>query len=414
MAVEVRLPQLAASMADGIISKWLKRVGDPVKRGEPLFEVESEKVTTEVESPADGIVREIIVGEGKNVDVGAVLAVIASGDEPAAKPTSESAPAAKVNASAAAVDAPVRHADAAHATAKIFVTPRARMAAAEIGADLSLVRGTGPGGRILERDIVALGPRAEVAATPVAAPEFAQPAPRTGVPAQDGDRLIPLVGIRRTIADRMVNSQRTVAEVTLTAEVDVAEVVKLREQVSAEWERQHGFKLSYTEVIVKAVAHSLREHPNLNSSLTDEGVVLHSEINIGIGVALDDGLIVPVLRQADQKSLVDTARAIREVSDRARQGQLTRDDVGGGTFTISNMGMLGVETFTPIINWPECAILGVGRIAERAVVRDGQIVARPTMWLSLTFDHRIVDGAPAGRFLARVRQLLESPYLLFV
>jgi pyruvate dehydrogenase E2 component (dihydrolipoamide acetyltransferase) len=220
--------------------------------------------------------------------------------------------------------------------------------------------------------------------------------------------------MRRTIAERMSRSQQTVAEVTLTAEADVAEVVKLREQVSAEWEKQHGFKVSYTEVIVKAVARALKEHPYLNSSLVDDGIHLHQDVNVGVAVAIDDGLIVPVIRNCDQLALVDIARAVRDVTDRARKGQLGRDDVTGGTFTISNMGMLGVEAFTPIINWPECAILGVGRIAERAVVRDGQIVARPTMWLSLTFDHRIVDGAPAGRFLARVRQLLENPYLLFV
>jgi pyruvate dehydrogenase E2 component (dihydrolipoamide acetyltransferase) len=225
---------------------------------------------------------------------------------------------------------------------------------------------------------------------------------------------VPLVGMRRTIAERMLRSQQTVAEVTITAEADVGEVVKLREQVSAEWEKQHGFKVSYTEVIVKAVARALREHPYLNSSLGDDGIRLHADVNVGVGVAVDDGLIVPVIRQADQKSLLEIAAAIRGLSDRARKGQLTRDDVGGGTFTISNMGMLGVESFTPIVNWPECAILGVGRVAERAVVRDGQIVARPTLWLSLTFDHRIVDGAPAARFLSRVRQLLESPYLLFV
>jgi pyruvate dehydrogenase E2 component (dihydrolipoamide acetyltransferase) len=226
--------------------------------------------------------------------------------------------------------------------------------------------------------------------------------------------IVPLVGMRRTIADRMLHSQQTVAEVTLTAEADVGEIVKLRSQVGTEWEKQYGFKVSYTEVIVKAVAKALREHPYLNSSLSDAGIRLHSDVNVGVAVAIDDGLIVPVIRHADQKSLLEIARAVRELSDRARSGQLSRDDVGGGTFTISNMGMLGVEAFTPIINWPECAILGVGRVAERAVVRDGQIVARPTMWLSLTFDHRIVDGAPAGRFLARVRQLLESPYLLFV
>jgi pyruvate dehydrogenase E2 component (dihydrolipoamide acetyltransferase) len=190
--------------------------------------------------------------------------------------------------------------------------------------------------------------------------------------------------------------------------------VKLREQVGAEWVKLHGFKVTYTEVIVKAVAKALREYPRLNSSLTETGLVEHPEVNVGVAVALDDGLIVPVVRNADGKSLLEIARTVKDLGERARKNQLSRDDLTGGTFTVTNLGTLGVETFTPIINWPECAILGVGRIAERAVVRDGQIVARPTMWLSLTFDHRIVDGAPAAQFLSRVQRLLESPYLLFV
>jgi pyruvate dehydrogenase E2 component (dihydrolipoamide acetyltransferase) len=289
------------------------------------------------------------------------------------------------------------------------------MAAGELGVDFARVKGTGPGGRILERDVVAAASSERQIAPAAPAIAVAPAGPSTPMVETPGDgTFVPLVGIRRTIADRMVHSQQTVAEVTLTAEADVAEIVKLRDQVGAEWEKQHGFKVSYTEVIVKAVAKALREHPYLNSSLTDQGIRLHDDVNVGVAIAVDEGLMVPVVRKADQKSLLEIAHSVRELTERAHAGRLGRDDVGGGTFTISNMGMLGVEAFTPIINWPECAILGVGRIAERAVVRDGQIAARPTMWLSLTFDHRIVDGAPAGRFLARVRQLLESPYLLFV
>ncbi len=412
MSVEVRLPQLAASMADGVISKWLKNIGEPIKRGEPLFEVESDKVTTEVESPADGVVLQISVGEGKKVDVGSVLAVIGRPDE-AIQPGNGGASATPAASSTSATLATGSSVSIANPPVdKIFVTPRARKAADEYGIDIGKVKGTGPGGRILERDILAAAPP-EAPAVPAPAAAVVRPA-QPSVLAPLAGSTVPLVGLRRTIADRMVRSQQTVAEVTLTAEADVAEIVKLREQVGAEWEKQYGFKVSYTEVIVKAVAKALREHPTLNSSLVDEGIRLHSDVNIGVAVAIDDGLIVPVIRNADQRSLLEIARASRDVTERARNGQLSRDDVGGGTFTVSNMGMLGVEAFTPIINWPECAILGVGRIAERAVVRDGQIVARPTMWLSLTFDHRIVDGAPAGRFLARVRQLLESPYLLFV
>jgi pyruvate dehydrogenase E2 component (dihydrolipoamide acetyltransferase) len=412
-------------MADGVVSKWLKQVGDAVARGEPLFEVESDKVTTEVEAPAAGVLRQIKVPEGEKVDVGTVLAVIGGADEAmpgasagaataspantaAATPT---APAATPTAPAAATPTAPAASVSTETATKLFVTPRARMVAGDLGVELAGIKGTGPGGRILERDVLARAPAAPAAApAPASPPPAAAPVPTPAVPAT----LLPLAGIRRTIAERMLKSQQTVAEVTITSEVDMAEVVKLRGQIGVEWEKQHGFRPSYTDVIVKAVARALREHPKLNSTLTDQGIQLHSEINVGIGVALDDGLIVPVVRNADQKSLVDVSRAVRDLGERARTNQLTRDDVGGGTFTISNLGTFGVETFTPIINLPECAILGVGRIVERAVVREGQLVARPTMWLSLTFDHRIVDGAPAAQFLGRVRQLLESPYLLFV
>jgi pyruvate dehydrogenase E2 component (dihydrolipoamide acetyltransferase) len=418
VAVEVKLPQLAASMADGVISKWLKSVGEPVKKGESLFEVESDKVTTEVESPADGILRRVQVPEGQKVDVGTVLAIIGSADE-VLTDTNGGGTAAAGATTAGAVAIATAPAEVAPPTTKIFITPRARKVAEELGVDVNRVKGTGPGGRILEKDILAAAsapaaPATAALPTSTAAPATVAPTPAKPTLTAIPGTVVPLTGMRRTIADRMVKSQQTVAEVTITAEVDMGEVVKLREQVSGEWQKLHGIKVSYNDVIVRAVAKALREHPNVNSSLRDDGIHLHSEINIGIAVATDAGLVVPVTRNTDQKSLLEIARAARDLAERARQNRLSHDDVTGGTFTISNMGMYGVEGFTPIINWPECAILGVGQIAERAVVRDGQVVVRPTMWLSLTFDHRIVDGAPAAVFLGRIRQLLESPYLLFV
>ena len=412
MAVEVRLPQLAASMADGVISKWLKNIGEPVKKGESLFEVESDKVTTEVESPADGILRRIQVPEGQKVDVGTVLAVIGSEEEIVPETNGGGVVAASGTApgSVALATAPV---DVTPAT-KLFVTPRARKVAEERGVDLNSIRGTGPGGRILERDVLAAAPSLKPPEQAPATTPSPAPQPMVAARAAAPEQVIPLTGMRRTIAERMVKSQQTVAEVTLNVEVDVSEIVKLREQVSAEWQKVHGNKVSYNDVIIRAVAKALREHPALNSSLAEDGLHQYADVNVGVAVAIDAGLVVPVIRNADQRSLLEIAQQSRALADRARQNQLTRDDLTGGTFTVTNMGMLGVETFTPIINLPECAILGVGQIADRAVVREGQIVARPTMWLSLTFDHRIVDGAPAAVFLRRIRQLLESPYLLFV
>jgi pyruvate dehydrogenase E2 component (dihydrolipoamide acetyltransferase) len=396
-------------MADGVVSKWLKQVGDSVSRGEPLFEVESDKVTTEVEAPSDGIIRQIRVPEGVKVDVGTILAVIGRPEEVVQDTNGGSHITSSSPTSAIAVAAPPISSPP-EAPTKLFVTPRARKVADELGVDLNQVRGTGPAGRILERDVLAAAPVAP--STPVVPSLPISPPVAPVVPA--AATVQPLAGMRRTIAERMLRSQQTVAEVTITAEADMTEVAKLRQQVGPEWERQYGLKVSYTEVIVKAVARALVEHPRLNSSLGEDGIRLHSDVNVGVAVALDEGLIVPVVHRADQKPLIEISRAVRDLSERARTNRLSRDDVSGGTFTISNLGTLGVETFTPIINWPECAILGVGRIGERAVVRDGQVVVRPTMWLSLTFDHRIVDGAPAAQFLARVRQLLESPYLLFV
>ncbi|HVB96302.1 MAG TPA: dihydrolipoamide acetyltransferase family protein [Chloroflexota bacterium] len=413
MAVEVKLPKLAASMDDGVISKWLKAVGESVKKGEPLFEVESDKVTTEVEAPVDGILQRIVVPEGEKIDVGTVLAVIAGREETVPETNGGGSHAASAAITGSVAVASPSSVLAAPPATKIFVTPRARKVADELGVDLNRVKGTGPGGRILERDVLAVGPSTTAPSPEVVPPPVVPVAPPVATPVAASTPL-PLAGMRRVIAERMVRSQQTVAEVTLTQEADVGEVMKLREQVSAEWQKQHGFKVSPTDVIIKAVARALREHPRLNSSLTDAGIQDHAEVNVGVAVALDEGLIVPVIRNADQKSLLDIAKNVRDLSERARKNQLGRDDLTGGTFTVTNMGMLGVEAFTPIINWPECAILGVGRIADRAVVRDGQVVARPTLWLSLTFDHRIVDGAPAAVFLSRVRQLLESPYLLFV
>ncbi|HLG50700.1 MAG TPA: dihydrolipoamide acetyltransferase family protein [Chloroflexota bacterium] len=405
MAVEVKLPQLAASMADGVISRWLKSVGEPVKKGEPLFEVESDKVTTEVEAPADGILRRIQVPEGQRVDVGTVLAIIGGPDE--AIPEPDGGAAVTITATSTPTAAPSESGGrVGESEGRIFVTPRARKVAAELGIALERITGTGPGGRILERDVLAA---AEAARTAAAAPP-----PPLAVPTAPSGQIRPLTAMRRTIAERMVRSQQTVAEVTLTTEVEMTEVVKLREQVNSEWQKVHGIKVSYTDVIVRAAARALREHPTLNASFAEDGIHLHGEINIGLAVAIEDGLVVPVIRHADQKSLLEIAQTVRALAERARAGQLSRDDLSGGTFTITNLGMFGVETFTPIINWPECAILGVGQVAERAVARSGQLAVRPTMWLSLTFDHRIVDGAPAAQFLQRVKQLLESPYLLFV
>ncbi len=413
MPYEVKLLQLSPSMEDGTVTAWLKKVGDEVEEGEELYEVESDKVSAPVKSPATGTVHQLSVNEGDNVQVGALLAIIALPGEkleaPAAVGQVDSAamvsPSPAVSAPVPTPPPPQR---ATSKTGRIFVSPRARRVAKELGLDPTTLTGTGPGGRVLERDVIAAS---KAAPTAPVAPILPAPA---AAPVPGVFDVVRLTGMRKTIAERMHLSKDTTASVTLTSEVDMSEVAKLRSQINTEWESKFNFRVSYTDVIVRAVTKALGEHPAVNASLVDQEIRRHKDINVGVAVALDDGLIVPNIPNADQKSLLEISTTLRELAGKARDGSLSHTEVTGGTFTITNLGTYGVEAFTPIINHPECAILGVGRIADRAVVRDGEIVIRPTMWLSLTFDHRIVDGAPAAQFLARVQNLLESPYLLFV
>lgn len=416
MATQVRLPQLSLTMTEGTIGKWLKRKGDVVAKGEPLYEVETDKVINEVDSPVSGVLQEIVVPEGGTVPVQGVVAVVGASDEDAA-PGELTAETGNGQSAAEAAAAPRAAAPTAPSPGgRLFVSPRARKLAEERGIDLLQVRGTGPGGRIMEKDVereaAALAER-----VPVPPPSVHTiPPPVAAAPARVADAYVAVrvAGMRKTIADRMSQSQAMTAHVTLSAEVDMGEAAKLREQANAEWAKSGVGKLTFTDVIVKAAAKALREHPRINSTSADGEIREHRAVHVGVAVALEEGLIVPVIRNADGRSLLEISTAVRDLADRARRNALAADEVTGGTFTVTNMGMMGVETFTPIINWPECAILGVGRIADRAVARAGQVVVRPTMWLSLTFDHRIVDGAPAAAFLDRVKQLLESPYLLFV
>lgn len=420
MPTPVRMPQLSLTMTEGMIGKWLKREGERVARGEPLYEVETDKVINEVEAPVSGVLRRIVVSEGESAPVQGVIAEIESdasyggGEGGGAAADAEEPRGATVESPPAASSR--SEAPPASAEARIFVSPRARRIAEERGLDLQQVVGSGPGGRVMEKDVErALGERREPAVAPEpAVPPAAPPPPVAPPPAPDEYRAIRLAGARKTIAERMVRSQQTTAAVTLTAEVDMAEATKLREQASAEWAKAGRPKLNYTDIVVKAAARALREHPRLNSRLVDGEIREARSVNVGVAVALEEGLIVPVVRDADSKPLGEVSAAIRDLADRARRNALSPEEVAGGTFTVTNLGAQGVEIFTPIINWPECAILGVGRIAERAVARAGSVEARPTMWLSLAFDHRIVDGAPAAVFLARVKELLEAPYLLFV
>jgi len=430
MAVDIVLPQIGESMTEATIGRWLKRVGDRVERYEALVEVETDKVSTEVTSITSGVLLEIAAPEGATVPVGTLLARIGEPGEAAVSnaPEAGAGTAATTVTTDASESARPRRADSPP------ITPVVARLAAEYGIDLSQIRGTGAGGRVSKKDVLryieerqkaaAAPPPAPVApppplSTPVAPPPppptpAAPPTPpRTPLaqPLPDDALLTPLTTMRRVIADHMVRSLRDAPQATTVFEVDMGRVLTHREHYRSSFEQQ-GIRLTVTAYIAQVVATALRRVPALNTRFTDDGIITYRRIHIGIAVALDDGLIVPVLRDADEKSLAGIARALNDLTERARMRRLQPDETEGGTFTISNHGVGGSLFATPILNRGQSGILGVGAIVKRPVVITHQgsdaIVIRPMCYLSLTFDHRACDGATADAFLAAVKETLEA------
>ncbi len=453
MATKVLLPKLGQTMEEGTIVEWLKKEGDPVERGEVLFQVESDKAVLEVESKAKGVLRKILLDKGIKVPVLTPVAIIGQPDEDISALLAEvgQGAAASQPQAAAPAQAPAVAEQAAPAVAealqpiagreRIFASPRARKLAEEKGVDLAYVAGSGPEGRIVEKDVLAflerqpaatplarkmaqeLGVPLERVATPgervtaaqvqAAARPVAAPPPPVAAPAAPAPgQVVKMAGVRAIIAERMAASAHTTAAVTLQSVVDATELVALRTKLKEATEKELGFAIGYNDLLAFIVARCLVEFPYMNVRLEPEGIRYLTEVNIGLAVDSERGLLVPVIRQANQKTLRQLATEFRELVARAREGKSLPDDLTGGTFTITNLGMFGTDMFTPIINLPECAILGVGRIRPEPAVVDGQIVIRQRMWLSLTFDHRLVDGAPAARFLQGVMRYIETPYLL--
>ena len=459
MATEVILPKLGQTMEEGTIVEWLKNEGEEVQRGDVLFTVESDKATLEAEAPARGYLRKILVSAGESVPVLTTVGIItrtldedisASRQGPAETAVaSESAEPAET-AEVAPTEQPK---DAAPAwEGRIFASPRARMRAQENEVELRLVEGTGPNGRIVERDIYAfleeqpkatpmarkvaaeLGVdlrtvsgtgaggrivRADVemavapapAAGPVATPARA-PAPVVALPPAEVASTEPLKGLRGIIAERMATSAQTTARVTLFTEVDATAFVEARTRLKAAVTEEWGFAPGYNDLLGLMVARALHEYAYMNARLSGDEIQRLDHVNVGMAVDTERGLLVPVIRDADRLGLRAFGQQFRDMVGRARVGRSLPDDLSGGTFTITNLGMFDVDLFTPIINLPEAAILGVGRIQAKPVVREDQVVVAQMMTLSLAFDHRLVDGAPAARFLQRIKQLVENPYLL--
>jgi pyruvate dehydrogenase E2 component (dihydrolipoamide acetyltransferase) len=392
MAVEVTMPKFGLTMHEGTIQRFFKAIGESVSAGDPLYEVETEKVLYEVESPASGVFAAALFEEGATVECGVAVAVIAeAGDDPA----SIRAKYATAVASASASNGEVKTAKAsASATVEAkpasgerrAVSPVARKLAAELGVNLDNVSGTGPGGRVTREDVE----RAAKAPQP-------SPAPKSTPTHQ----AVPMRGMRKTIAERMHQSLRDTAQLTITSEADVTAATELRERLKRE------FDFTYTDLLIQACGRALLKHPRMNSRLDGNQIVPSSDANIGIAVSLDDGLIVPVLREVTNKSLREIASLSKEAGEKARAGKLKLEDISSGTFTITNLGTYGVDAFTPILNTGETGILGVGRIVEKPAIYRGEMTRRAMMTLSLTFDHRVIDGAPAALFLQTVIDLFN-------
>lgn len=393
MATVVVMPKLGLTMTEGSIETWLKSEGERVEKGEPLVVIMTEKVTYEYEAPASGILRAILHGEGEVVPVAKPIAVIGASEEelPEIEAREEESKAAEEASPMAekAVPPPARR-------ERVLASPLARKIAREEGVDLAAIEGTGPGGRIVKEDVLnAIRGKAEF-------PGPAAKEPLLG-------RLIPMKGIRRIIAQRMSESTRTIPHFFLSVEADMTATLQLRETLLGEVKKKAGVRLSITDILVGVAARALRDHPIINSRVEGEGIRLVEEVNIGVAMAVEDGLIVPVIHGADRKNISEIASALRNLTEKARNGKLSVDEVTGGTFTLSNLGMFGIDKFNAIINPPQCSILGVGRTVEKPVAEGGRVGIKPMAWLTLSADHRIVDGATAAKFLGRVKELLENP-----
>ena len=435
---KVEMPKMGDTMEEGKILRWIKKEGDPVKKGEMVAEVETDKVNIEIEAFASGTLRKILVSEGNSAPIGSAIALIGSADEPLSENSGGNG-ATKTPATrelgelspgnAQSVPAQVLSSTVAAPTpgkgGRIFISPIARRIAQEHRLDYATLQGTGPNGRIIKMDVEAALSRLQPVVT--AMPEAvgvpgAQPVPPQTLPVSSTEPIIasidtgevveiPLTAMRRTIARRLSQSMQTAPHFYVTSVIDTDKLAALRQQINEYAATDPSpVKVSFNDLIVKAVARALVRIPQVNVSFAEDRILQKKQVHIGVAVALEQGLIVPVLRNADQRGILDIAREARRLSEAAREGKLRPEDFSGGTFTVSNLGMFDVDSFTAVINPPESAILAVGSITPTPVVVDGQVVVRNRMKVTLSADHRAIDGAMAARFLQEVKRLLEEPF----
>jgi pyruvate dehydrogenase E2 component (dihydrolipoyllysine-residue acetyltransferase) len=419
MATRVVMPKLAMAMKQGKVVEWKVREGERVQKGQVIFVIETEKVTYDIEASVSGYFH-MAIKLDETVPVNQVVAWIADSEEELRVLQKESpSPVTGDEKVRAALKAPTLSSQArpqGPSAGKVKISPLARKMAEDHGLNWGILIGTGPGGRIVREDIE----KVIEAAKREPAPPSLQAWSGEVIDGKRVKQTLPLKGMRAAIAEHMIRSLQTAAQLTTTCEIDLSELIRFRESFLAR-EKEIGVRISFTDLMVFILARVLKEQPRMNSSLLDDRVILWEDINIGVAVAvelseMETGLIVPVTRNTDQKSLLALSKEIKALTQRARTMQLLPDDLGGGTFTVTNFGVFGVgySITTPIINQPEAAILGTGAVEDRAVVRSGQIVIRPIMPVSLTFDHRLLDGAPIGRFMSRLKELLENPHLMWL
>ncbi len=401
MAIEVKMPQLGLTMTEGVVASWKKKVGDTIKIGDVLADIETDKLSTELESEVEGIILALVAKEGDDIPVQGVICIVGAEGETVAAPAAPATPAPAVAAQApAAAPAPVAaSAPVQQRTAgeRIRISPLAKKVAAANSVDYSGIAGTGPGGRIVQKDILAT--KAGGAASAPA------PSAASSVPAIEGGRRERMTSMRKVVADRMFKSHSEIPVVTQTVKIDVTDLVAFRTSINEKRET----RFSINDFVLKAVAKALAKQKQVLVSIDGTDIVHHDNVHIGMAVALEEGLIVPVIKHADKMGLETLSANAKDLAERARSGSLQMEEYQGATFSVSNLGMYGVESFTPIINQPNAAILGVCSIEDELALIDGQPVARKIMRISMTYDHRLLDGAAAAKFQLAVKELLEHP-----
>ena len=411
MLVEVKIPQLSESVSEATLLTWHKKAGDYVQRDENLIDIETDKVVLELPAPESGVLAKIAKGDGGTVTSNEVIATIDTEAKPAAgatvaaaPPMSQPAPAAKSAPALRAVESP------ASKMSEAIVMPAARKIAADQGMDLSTVQGTGRGGRITKEDVVAQ------IARPAVKPSISPPSP-VDISKVLGDRpeqRVPMSRLRQRVAERLLQSQSTAAILTTFNEVNMQPVMELRKKYQERFEKEHGVRLGFTSFFVKASVHALKKFPIVNASVDGADIVYHGYFDIGIAVASPRGLVVPIIRNADQLSLADIEKQIADFGKRAQEGKLSIEELTGGTFSISNGGVFGSMLSTPIINPPQSAILGIHATKDRPVAENGQVVIRPMNYLAMSYDHRIIDGREAVLSLVAIKDALEDPARLLL